>query len=54
MKVSELIEQLQNALSHYGDRRILVDYCAPGEITELKVYNTGEICLNINTREKVF
>jgi hypothetical protein len=54
MKVSELIEQLQNALSQYGDRHILVDYDDVGDITELKNYNTGEMCLNINTLMEVF
>ena len=53
MKVSELIEQLQNALAQYGDRRILANYDDCGEIVEYKNYNTGEMCLNIKTWEVV-
>jgi hypothetical protein len=53
MSVSELIEQLQNALAQYGDRRILVDYNDVGEISECRNYNTGEMCLNIKTWEIV-
>jgi hypothetical protein len=51
MSVSELIEQLQNALAQYGDRRILVDYNDVGEILECRNYNTGEMCLNIKPED---
>jgi hypothetical protein len=53
MNISELIEQLQNALLQYGDRHILVDYDDVGEITEYRNYNTGEMCLNIKTWEVI-
>lgn len=53
MTVSELIEQLQNALAQYGDRHILVNYDDFGEILEYKNYNTGEMCLNFKTWEVV-
>jgi hypothetical protein len=51
MKISELIEQLQNALSLYGDLRVIVDYYDFGEIAKCRNYNTGEMCLNIKPVE---
>ena len=54
MRVSELIDQLQSALSQHGDLHILVNYDDFGEILEYRNYNTGEMCLNIKTWEVVF
>ena len=51
MKVSELIEQLQNALSQYGDIEVLVDYEGIDEIVKFRYCNTGEMCLNIASTE---
>lgn len=46
MKISELIEQLQNALSLYGDLRVFADDICVDHIERVEGFS-GEMLLNI-------
>ena len=51
MTISELIGQLQNALSQYGDLEVLVDYVDIYEIEEFRNRTTEEMYVNIKSEE---